>query len=113
MRAHSIKTDQLRMIIRHEGFSVKVLAVHIGLELRTLERRFREQLCTTPRAWVMRERMNLAPPLLAEGLSNKEVAAALNYTCESNFCRDFKRCFGKTPQQFGRVCRLDSARVVS
>ena len=112
MSAPSLKTNQLRILIRQQGFSVNVLAVHIGLDVRTLERRFREQLCTTPKAWVMRERMNFAPPLLAEGLSNKEVAASLSYTCESNFCRDFKRYFGTTPQQFAKVQRLDSARVV-
>jgi AraC-like DNA-binding protein len=79
---------------------VKALAVHIGLDVRTLERRFSEQFQTTPKGWIMRERMSFAPPLLAEGLSNKQVAASLGYTCESNFCRDFKRYFGCAPQEF-------------
>ena len=48
----------------------------------------------------MRERMDFALPLLAKGLSNKQVAASLNYTCESNFCRDFKRYYGCAPQKF-------------
>ena len=69
---------------------MKALAVHVGLDVRTLERRFGEQFHTTPKAWITRERMGLAPPLLAKGFSNKEVAASLNYTCESNFCRDFQ-----------------------
>jgi len=81
---------------------VKALAVHIGLDVRTLERRFNEQFRTTPKAWLMHERMSIAPPLLAEGLSNKQVAASLNYSCESNFCRDFKRRFGRTPREFAR-----------
>jgi len=71
--------------------------------MRTLERRFGEQFRTTPKAWIMRERMSLAPPLLAEGLSNKQVAAFLSYTCESNFCRDFKRYFGCAPQEFAHI----------
>ena len=82
---------------------MKALAVHVGLDVRTLERRFGEQFHTTPKAWITRERMGLAPPLLAKGFSNKEVAASLNYTCESNFCRDFKRRFGCAPQEFARV----------
>ena len=81
---------------------MKALAAHIGLDVRTLERRFGEQFRTTPKAWIMRERMSFAPPLLAEGLSNKQVAATLSYTCESNFCRDFKRYFGRAPQKFAR-----------
>jgi len=82
---------------------VKALAVHVGLDVRTLERRFCEQFRTTPKAWIMRERMSFAPRLLAEGLSNKQVAASLSYTCESNFCRDFKRWFGSAPQEFARI----------
>jgi transcriptional regulator GlxA family with amidase domain len=39
---------------------------------RPSERRFREQFRTTPKAWIMRERMNFAPPLLAEGFSNNK-----------------------------------------
>jgi AraC-like DNA-binding protein len=100
MNARLLKTDELRIIIRENGFNVKVMAVHIGLGVRTLQRRFTEQFQTTPKAWIRRERMNSAPPLLAEGYSNKEVAAALSYTCESNFCRDFKRHFGHAPQKF-------------
>ena len=103
MNPHLPKTDELRIIIRRNGFNVKVLAVHVGLGVRTLERRFSEQFRTTPKAWIIRERMNSAPLLLAEGLSNKQVAANLNYTCESNFCRDFKRCFGCAPQEFART----------
>ena len=79
---------------------MKILAVNVGLDVRTLERRFNEQFRTTPKSWIMHERMSFAPPLLAEGLSNKQVAASLSYTCESNFCRDFKRHFGCAPQKF-------------
>lgn len=110
MSAQHLKPDELRIIIRQKGFSVKVLAVQIGLDVRTLERRFGEQFRTTPKAWIIRERMGFALPLLAEGLSNKQVAAFLNYTCESNFCRDFKRYFGSAPQEFVRMGSI-STRV--
>jgi AraC family transcriptional regulator, carnitine catabolism transcriptional activator len=92
--------DELRVIVRETGFTVKVLAAHVGMDVRTLERRFRDQYHTTPKHWIMLERMRSAPPLLTEGLLNKQVAAVLGYTCESNFCRDFKRYFGCTPQKF-------------
>ena len=94
--------DELRIAVRKKGFRVQVLAAHVGLNVRTLERRFREQLCVTPKTWIMRERINLAAPLLAAGFSNKEVAALLGYTCASNFCRDFKQSYGWAPQQFAR-----------
>jgi AraC-like DNA-binding protein len=97
---HLLSTGTLRIILRQKGFNVKVLALHVGLGVRTLERRFREQFQKTPKAWIMHERMSFAPSLMAEGLSHKQVAASLNYTCESNFCRDFKRHFGCTPKVF-------------
>jgi len=102
MGAQRLRVDNLRGILRQNGFSVKTLAVHLGLDVRTLQRHFREQFRTTPKAWIMRKRIQFAPPLLAEGLSNKEVAESLRYTRESNFCRDFKKCFGYAPRQFKR-----------
>jgi len=39
----------------------------------------------TPKSWITRERMSLALPLLAKGLSNKQVAKKLSCTFESNF----------------------------
>ncbi len=106
--AHLPRGDDLRVVIRQKGFRVKALAVHVGLVVRTLERRFGEQFRTTPQTWITRERMSFAPPLLAEGLSNKQVAASLSYTCESNFCRAFKRYFGYAPQEFARLVALMS-----
>lgn len=106
MGGYSLRPNELRIVIKQKGFSVKTLAVHVGLSVRMLERRFCEQFRMTPKAWIMRERMSFAPPLLAEGLSNKEIAASLNYSCESNFCRDFKRYFGCSPQEFARNSRV-------
>ena len=103
MSALRLKPDELRVVIGQTGFCVQALAVNVGLNVRTLERRFGQQFHTTPKTWIMRERMSFAPPLLAEGLSNKQVAASLSYTCESNFCRDFKRHFGCAPQEFART----------
>jgi AraC-like DNA-binding protein len=111
MSAQLPRTDELRIIIKRNGFKVKMLAVQVRLDVRTLERYFHNQLQTTPKAWIMHERMNLAPPLLADGHSNKEVAASLSYTCESNFCRDFKRHFGCAPQEFTRAHGLVPAHV--
>ncbi len=103
MGGYQLKRDKLRIIVKQNGFSVKGLAVHVGMDVRTLERHFSVQFHTTPKAWLMRERMSFAPALLAQGLSNKQVAASLRYTCESNFCRDFKRYFGCAPQEFAHI----------
>jgi len=106
------RADELRIVISQKGFRVKALAAHVGLDVRTLERRFGEQFQMTPKAWIIRERMSSAPGLLADGLSNKEVAAFLCYSCESNFCRDFKRRYGRPPQEF-RITRRSSGADVA
>lgn len=105
MRDHILRADDIRDIVRKQSFKVRALAVAMGMTVRTLERHFKEQFGTTPKAWITRERMNFAPTLLADGLLNKEVAASLGYTCESNFCRDFKNHYGSTPQKFARSHR--------
>jgi len=106
-----LKPDELRVVIGQTGFRVHALAVNVGLGVRTLERHFGRQFHTNPKTWIMRERMSFAPPLLAEGLSNKQVAATLSYTCTTNFCRDFKRHFGCAPQQFARTSGLPPVPV--
>jgi AraC-like DNA-binding protein len=103
VRPHFLRADELRVIIGQQGFCVKALAAHLGLEVRTLARRFGEHFGMSPGMWIMRERIALAPPLLTGGSSNKEVARSLGYTCESSFIRAFKRYFGRTPQQFVRL----------
>lgn len=103
MSARTLEEDALREIIRKNGFNVTSLAAHAGLGKRTLERRFTEQFGAAPKQWIIRERMSLAKTLLEKGLSNKEVAAALSYTLENNFCRDFKRFHGDSPQKLVRT----------
>ena len=102
MSARVLTLKELQQAIWETGFRVKRLAGRIGVDVRTLERRFDQQLHTTPKAWLTGQRMTAAPPLLADGLSNKEVATRLGYGHESSFCRDFKRHFGCPPQEFVR-----------
>jgi AraC-like DNA-binding protein len=111
MRVQSLKAAELRIVIGQKSFCVKALAAHVGLNVRTLERRFRDQFQTTPKAWITDERMSSAPGLLASGLSNKEVAAFLRYSCQSNFCRDFKRYYGHPPQEFQILHRSNKTDV--
>src|SRR5690242_13032455 len=106
MSALFLEVNELREIIKKNGFKVTPLAARAGLGKRTLERRFSEQFGDAPKKWIIRERMNLARSLLEKGLSNKEIAAALSYTFESNFCRDFKRFHGHPPQKLIKTAGL-------
>lgn len=103
--------EELRLIVKQNGYCVGKLAVFVGLHVRTFERRFFEQFGSTPKAWILHERMELAAPLLIQGFSSKQVAVSLEYSCVSNFCRDFKRHFGLPPKEFVLARKED--RVVS
>jgi AraC-like DNA-binding protein len=114
MSARTLSLENLRQAVWQSGFRVKRLASWAGMDVRTLERRFDQQLRTTPKAWIIGERMAAAPDLLARRFSNKEVAARLGYGHESSFCRDFKRRFGCTPREFVRRARRpDAAEYVA
>lgn len=102
MSAYSLQADQLRQVTRETGFRVKPLADQMGLGIRTLERRFEEQLLSIPSDWIRQERITASLPLLAAGLLNKEVADRLGYTNSANFGRDFKRVAGCTPREYLR-----------
>jgi AraC-like DNA-binding protein len=94
-----LQPGELSLIARKNGFRVQDVARRSGMGVRTLERRFKEDFHASPKAWMIGERLRLARLLLAEGQSNKEVAASLGYAYESNFCRAFKGYFGCPPQK--------------
>lgn len=101
-----LREEDLRRIVRQHGFRVKALAVHLGMTVRTLERRFLLELGMNPKVWLVRERMRLSVRLLTERIPNKQIAAALGYTSDSNFYRDFKRWHGCAPTAYARGVRF-------
>ena len=93
---------QLRGRLENSPCNVAALAQCVGLHVRTLQRRFEEHFHTPPKQWMIRDRLARGCALLFEGLSNKEIAARLGYSQQSNFCRDFKRVYGRPPQEFAQ-----------
>jgi AraC family carnitine catabolism transcriptional activator len=102
MSARTLSFPDLLQAVSESGFRVKKLASWAGVDVRTLERQFDEQLRMTPKAWIIGKRMAAAHGLLARRFSNKEVAVRLGYGHALSFCRDFKRRFGCPPQEFAR-----------
>ncbi len=69
-----------------------------------LRRRFKAAFGRTPRAYLVRVRMEEAAKLLKAGhLSIKEVAKSVGYGDANNFSTAFKRFYGNTPQSFRRT----------
>ena len=65
--------------------------------LRSLERFFAKQFKRTPGQWTRELGCGLARQLVAEGWSNKAVAAELGFTDEALSCHQFKRTSSTRP----------------
>jgi AraC-like DNA-binding protein len=81
---------------------VEDAAALLDVDVRTLQRRFREHVGVSPKWVIQRYRLHEAaeqlqgprPPALAA------VAAALGYADQAHFTRDFKRVVGRSPARF-------------
>jgi AraC-like DNA-binding protein len=98
---------RVRDIVEHMATNRMLLRVEdvcraTGLDLRALQRGFRQLVGVSPKWALQRFRMHEAverlkapdPPSLAE------LAASLDYADQSHFARDFKRMVGETPRRF-------------
>src|SRR5262249_10150236 len=88
-------------LAREARFEPSNMAALCPTSLRHLERFFTIQFNKTPSEWARELKCRLARQLIAEGWSNKAVAAELHFGNESHLCHEFKRFFGASPQTFG------------
>jgi len=78
----------------------KMIAGKLGVNLRTLQRRIKEQ-GTTLKVLIEQARYQSAKTLLlTDELSTEQIAQQLAYSDVSNFMRAFKRWSGTTPKKF-------------
>jgi AraC-like DNA-binding protein len=83
-----------------EAESSAELARAVGLGVRTLERRFRDETGMSPGAWRRQNWLLRAMERLAAGESVKNVAADTGYASPSAFVAAFREAFGTTPGRY-------------
>lgn len=88
------------IVIRSARYKCENIAAAYFVSDRHLERFFLSRFGESPKRWVQSIRMQLAGDLVRCGYSTKAVAAELCYQGPSQFCREFKRHFGRSPQHF-------------
>ncbi|UWE11348.1 GlxA family transcriptional regulator [Actinacidiphila bryophytorum] len=87
-----------------EDITVTEMAKQAGLSGRTLARRFREQLGTTPGQWLLRQRLDAARSLLEQtDLPVESVAARVGLSSAVNLRRRFRTLLGTTPGTYRRT----------
>jgi AraC-like DNA-binding protein len=98
-----IVAQALRMIWNHshQRVSIDMIAKKIGVNRRTLERRFRDRLGRTLLQELVACRLQRAKRLLGETkVPIKYVAYAAGFSSLSNLCKVFKREIGRTPGEY-------------
>jgi AraC-like DNA-binding protein len=94
-------------LAKRAGWSVKGMADHCGVSLRTLERHFIKKMGQTPVEWLNEHRQKHALELLRLGSSIKETSAELGYKHGSHLTRDFKKQWGCCPTQLNQKNSLE------
>lgn len=94
----------------HHNLSLEQIATRASVSIRTLNRRFHEQLGTTPMRWLNDARVRRAQELL-ETTDNpiERVARLAGFPSVAYFRIHFKRSTGVTPQTYRRSFRGHSA----
>jgi transcriptional regulator GlxA family with amidase domain len=86
-----------------KDLSLPVIARRAAMSTRTLSRRFRRQVGTTPALWVARARVRRAQRLLeTTDLSIESVAAAVGFGSSAVLREHFGRTVGTSPQAYRR-----------
>ncbi len=89
---------------------VEDVASALAIDVRTLQRRFRQHVGVSPKWVIQRYRMHEAAERLkgASPPSLAALAAELGYADQAHFARDFKRAIGRTPRAFARAATVTS-----
>ncbi len=109
---HETPTDEtsLEPLLRwldenpHETLSLERIARRAAMSSRSLSRRFREQIGTTPAQWILRLRVRRAQQLLETStLSMERIAAEVGFGSTATFRDRFHRAVGTSPQAYRRA----------
>ncbi|HEY6483499.1 MAG TPA: GlxA family transcriptional regulator [Steroidobacteraceae bacterium] len=105
-RRYGIDSPKLVQIIAlmegaiEDPVDVADIAKRVGISARQVERLFRDQIGTSPRAFYLQLRLAKAKTLLRQTLSPvRTVAVECGFVSTSHFCHAYKRVFGLAPTQ--------------
>jgi AraC-like DNA-binding protein len=90
-------------VARKADYNPGKMAALCSISERQMQRLFQQHVKCTPSRWLRGLQCRLAKQLISQGYSNKAVAAELKFSSQSHFCREFKKVFGASPQNFARA----------
>lgn len=83
--------------------SIDVLASRAGMSRAVFHRKFKEVTTMAPIQFVKSMRLNNAAMKIAGGTTVSQAAMDVGYVSPSQFSREFKRMYGKSPRQWGEA----------
>jgi AraC-like DNA-binding protein len=99
-RASIYTLEQWQENASKSAYQAKAMAGVMGISPRQLERRMRRVFQRCPHDWLGEQRFLKAAEALKGGLPVKIIASDLGFKHASNFSREFKRVYGRSPSAF-------------
>lgn len=86
--------------------SIDDMANRAGMSRAVFHRKFKQITTMAPIQFVKSMRLNNAAMKIAGGMTVNEASLDVGYTSPSQFSREFKRMYGKSPRQWGQAQHL-------
>ena len=92
----------------HEPVTIEDMATQVGMSRAVFHRKFKQATTMSPIQFVKSLRLNNAAMMIAGGMNVNDAAFAVGYVSTSQFSREFKRLYGKSPKQWSNSNDLHS-----
>ncbi len=80
--------------------SIEEMATRAGMSRAVFHRKFKRATTMSPIQFVKTMRLNTAGMLIADGMVVNQAALNVGYASPSQFSREFKRAFGRSPKEW-------------
>ena len=85
----------------HEPITIEDMAARVGMSRAVFHRRFKEATTLSPIQFAKAMRLNEAAMRIAGGTRVSEAAMDVGYASSSQFSREFRRMYGRSPREWG------------
>jgi AraC-like DNA-binding protein len=104
--------NEIARVIEHlssrldEPVTIDDMAAHVGMSRAVFHRKFKQATTMSPIQFVKSMRLNSAAMKIAGGMAVNEAAMEVGYVSSSQFSREFKRLYGRSPRQWSNSLQL-------